>query len=408
MADQYSQATGFSIKILEGPLAGTNIFLDGRALPYEGVGFGRQQRVKTTWYTGNRVATQQKMGSTLKNTVIHGMWKDVFLGDGKARALVRTFEDLVDTAVDVEVAWGMGLDDQGGTTGETIVRRGIVKSIDPKYERPQDIEWEIEFEWSGTDDSAFAPVLSAGVLSEKDGFGQLVDDTQQVSDAIDAEGESLLSKLSGLTDFQWLTDSMDDIQNRLASGIETLDTCSEVVSSAPDLSLDVIQRVQGACDMIAGGCARLGTALTGYQEAYYAVEDEKSYFDGMAARMRYALWPTDDPIDYLDGQTTHYDMVRSADEASASAKEQAAAVSSKEVPEVAKELKVPAGTDLRDIAGQEWGDPDSWWDIANFNGMDGSRVPDAPTGPSDKPYFPIAIPVRSTGRGPKPYGGAGC
>jgi len=410
MADEViSQATGFSVKILEGPHAGTNIFLDGRAMPYEEVSLDeRVQRIKTTWNPGNLKATQQKLGRILPPCVIHGTWKDVFLGDGQARALLRTFQDLLDSGVDVEVAWGVGLDELGGTTGETIVMRGAIKRVKPTYFRPQDIGWEIEFEWSSAGDPAFTPVFAAGIITERDGFEQLVDDTQQVVDAIDAEKESLLDKLSGLNEFQTWKDRMDDIQNNLAAGIYELDTISFTLSTLSDVSVDTFQRVQSASDMIVGFCARLSSSITGFQEVYYAEEDARDSLLGLASRMRYALFPTDDPIDYLDGQTRQYDMLHKADQAAASALAQSDAAKAKEIPEIQKELYVPAGTDLRDVARDVWGDPDAWWTIADFNGLDSSRVPDMPTGPSDFAGYPIYIPVRSTERGSKPYGGAGC
>lgn len=408
MADLLSQATGFSILILEGPLQGQNIFLDGRALPYQGVAYPTEARVKTTWYPGNPVATQQKTGPVLRNTVIQGAWKDVFLGDGQARALVRTFEDLVRTAVDVEVSWGVGLDENGGTTGETIVRRGIVKRIEPKFDRPQDVFWEIEFEWSGTDDSAFAPVLSAGVVDERLGFDGVADDAQQVVDSVSAMNDSLLTQIAGALNFQTYQKWLATQQNNLTHAVETLDVATNAMNGATDLATDTIERVSAACYTIVGACARLGAAMTGYRDVYYAAQDASSSLVGLKDRVYNALFPTDDPTSYLDGMTTNYDLLSKTDAASESAQQQSDSVKAKQIPAVAKELNVPAGTDLRDIAQQEWGDPDAWWDIADFNGMDGSRVPDMPTGLGDQRGYPIAIPQRSASRGPKPYGGAGC
>ena len=408
MADLLAQATGFSILVLEGPLQGQNIFLEGRALPYQGVAYPTEARVRTTWYPGNPVATQQKTGPILRNTVIQGAWKDVFLGDGQARALVRTFEDLVRTAVDIEVSWGVGLDESGGTTGETIVRRGIVKRIEPKFDRPQDVFWEIEFEWSGTDDSAFTPVLSAGVVDERLGFDGVADDAQQVEDATDSWLDQLNAKIAGLTDFQQVADWLDTQQNNLVAATGELESATGALTDVSDLATDVIERVTGACDIIVGSCARISAAITGYREVYYAAKDAKAAFEGMADRLKNALWPIDDPAAYLDGMTNNYDLLAKADASSESAQQQSDSVKAKQIPGVAKELNVPAGTDLRDIARDEWGDPDAWWDIADFNGLDGSRVPDMPAGLGDQMGYPIAIPVRSASRGPKPYGGAGC
>jgi len=67
------------------------------------------------------------------------------------------------------------------------------------------------------------------------------------------------------------------------------------------------------------------------------------------------------------------------------------------VPEIIAEVVAPQGVDLRDLALKYYGDPDSWFAIAQFNDLDSSAVPPMPSGPGDVPPAPIRIPRLQTG-----------
>ena len=141
------EPTDFRIIPLESNTFLPVISLQGFMLPFRGVSFPTEQRIKTTYYPGNPQASQTVVGPTLSNTTIVGRWMDVSRGvsDGESRTIVRQIEYLVEHAIPVEVQWGgrnfgagSGIDDD-----PAIVRRGLVKKIDPKYNRPEDIEWSI-------------------------------------------------------------------------------------------------------------------------------------------------------------------------------------------------------------------------------------------------------------------------
>jgi len=126
-----------------------SIQLSQRALPLraDGIEFGGETRRKTTWYMGNPVATQQVLGPKLDNTTVNGVWNDLFIRgtttvDGfdqkdvfYARDLVKYFRDMQTAGQELEVSWG------------PESRRGLLVRFTPRYERLQDILWEMEFEW---------------------------------------------------------------------------------------------------------------------------------------------------------------------------------------------------------------------------------------------------------------------
>lgn len=136
------------------------VVLRGRAMPYQGVSWEVGMRSKLTWYPGNPVATQQVLGPEEMPTTMGGKWKDRFIskaivvnGDetriGKAVQAVQLFQGLARAAKAVRVQW----------LGE--VRTGLIKSFRATYDRAQDIEWEVEFEWQSRDDET-APRGSGG------------------------------------------------------------------------------------------------------------------------------------------------------------------------------------------------------------------------------------------------------
>lgn len=131
------------------------IVLRGRALPYRPVAWSSNMRVKTTWYQGNPVATQQVIGPDLDPTVMEGMWKDRFMIGAEsgqkgsailvngspnevrnAEEAVALFYDLLRSGNKLIVVWGQE------------VREGILTHFEAKYDRPQDVGWRAEFDWS--------------------------------------------------------------------------------------------------------------------------------------------------------------------------------------------------------------------------------------------------------------------
>ena len=121
MADQSESGLLEIVPLVDGY---NPINLRAGGLPFKGMEFGGQQRLKTTWYVGNPVGTQTAGGPMVLPTIMGGRWMDVDLGEGGARSLVLQFEALRDRAIPLEVRWG----GRQLTNGEdpAIVRRGKI------------------------------------------------------------------------------------------------------------------------------------------------------------------------------------------------------------------------------------------------------------------------------------------
>ena len=407
MALPDSQATAFAITLLEGNLGDadrtTQIDLIGTMLPFRGVSFPTKMRSKTTYYPGNPVGTQQVFGVTKEPTTITGVWYDAALGDGNARALVKRIEYVVEHGFPVEVKWGGGA--TGGYNDVAIVRRGIVKSIDPKFEIPQIIPWTIEFEWKGEDLQTKAPTFGAGpsaIATKADEFGFLADSLLQTSTDISSWQETAYRIIgAGTSALATVNNALDDAQNAFANAITVLDTATDVIQSGAELPANVADRVRGVCDRVVGSCMNVRAAYDAVCGIWPLAEgltgkdwiDAGMFVKRQAKQAKLALFPHDDPLDQLDGMGQQFDVLESIDTMAEQAAQQAAILANQTQPIIIAEVRPPAGTDLRDLAAKYYdGNTDLWVLIADFNDLDSSEVPATPTGPSDLGAPPILIP----------------
>ncbi len=394
--DSTQQASAFEIRALAGVgdlvKAGQKFDLVGRGLPFRGASFEVIQRIQTTWYPGNPVANQQVTGPTLSNTTINGVWRDRYVGDtstpaGKAQAavqglpggdgtaalLVRQFETLCEFAVPVEVRWGSGYV-EGLLTGAIIVRRGLIKRFKATYDRPQDIVWEMEFEWRGREEDAAKPV-TVRLTDARDQLAQastaLSDASQQVQDFQSAE-KPLLFKIPGAID-----SSLDDL-------ITTLGGFSEQLS-------DQVAGVVGGIHAD-GGLLDHGSALAAIGIMQGSVNTLQKGIEQLEALPIYLLDVKDAALDLLSSIGGLLNLKQDLGATQQNLQQVAADLQGQLFQGVLAEVQAPAGLDLRDLALEYYGDPDLWFTIAHYNGLTSSRVPDNPTGPSDVLVTTIKIP----------------
>lgn len=393
------QASAFEIKALAGVgdlvHAGDRFDLVGRALPYRGFSFEVTQRIQTTWYPGNPVATQQAMGATDSNTTITGTWKDRYLGDttqptsaafeasafgqvgdGQTSNMVRNFELLCRYAVPVEVRWGTGFVD-GQITGVATVRRGLIKRFKWTPDRPQDQAWEIEFEWRGQEIDAAKPV-SVRLTDARQQLANMAGEFDDAADSLKGIQEKQRSLLLGLPDS--FRDAMEGVT-------DTLDA--------------VNQQIAGAVAGVVGGIHADGGILDNGNASYavalmtQSVDSIRLGVDQIDALPMYALSVRDDSLDLLsmvaDLFSTKHALIATMANGCAARDD----LASQTFQGVVAEVNAPAGTDLRDLALRFYNDPDSWYAIAKYNGLSTSKVPALPDGPSDVVGRLIRIPQRS-------------
>ncbi len=403
MADFTSQAQPFSITPLEGPLKLQQIKLEGRALPYKGVAFETEQRVKTTYYPGNPVATQQYMGPVDKNTMIHGIWKDRFLGNGQSQQLLKLFEGLVRTATPVEIKWGDLILSDGEILERTqpIVRQGVIKRIKHTYDIPQDIQWEMEFEFYGRGETSAPPLTVAGIMNPRDNFSVVHASFEDSYRDATIYRTSPIIKISGIfpdtsninplqvpvplttalavvnATVDQVQTVMDAAQTTWANGMQFLDSVNNTASTTSILSKGVQERARAIMEGGKNAALVALETLTRLPPSLSIIQDTALFF----------LEERNMTMGLLE-KFTQTAVVSSTTEKQISARLTTAVIA---------EVRPPAGTDLRDLALQYYGDTEMWYLIANYNGLVSSVVPANPDGPSDSQGYPIFIPQRDAG-----------
>lgn len=371
-----SQAGPFVIRVLDGPLAtqilmqGQSpgfIVLEGRSLPYRPISFEGKQRVKTTWYAGNTVATQQVMGPTEEPTIINGVWRDKYLGNNTARNLAALFDQVRRAGSLVRVSWGRSAT-QGGPSFQ---REGIITRTKFTPDRPQDVAWEVEFTWRGQTE-VVAPVISAAPASNpRDGFADL---RSKVEDLIDATKAFINGKVIGIP-FQ----ALQNINN----GVDQLENVIGILGSGASAPATLAAMTAATAERLIGVASLASETAQGVRDDYESLDD-------------LMLVPYDDAIFGLRTRTTKIENMRSSTAAKESAAQISGALADQLFPEVIAEERPAIGSDLRDLAAKYYGDPDLWYIIASFNNLFSSKVPDLPSGPSDDPGPPIFIPRRTS------------
>lgn len=371
------------IKVLEGPLStdiliagqplGT-IRLEGRALPYRPIIFEGEQRLKTTWYPGNTVGTQQVLGPIEKPTTINGMWKDTFLGDDQARQLVVLFDTLRRSGSLVEMSWGQArrLGDLG-PQGPEFKRRGILRRFKATFERPQDVAWEAEFEWNGQGETVSSPPLTAQLVNPREGFTEMRDTLLDTLDNSSAFFTRLAGKANQAT-FGQVNELLDIVEGT----VDILDSAAAAPTSLAQAALATSERLVSISTKTVDTLGSLiNTTLNVEAALAVAWDNAKASLDFLGDRLS---------------------TVGVISESQGTASDTADALNDSIQPEVIAEERPPAGSDLRDLAMKYYGDPDLWFLIAQFNNLFSSKVPSLPSGPSDNPGFPIAVPRRNINR----------
>jgi hypothetical protein len=372
------QALPFRITVLEGELTQQVIqtgqppgvlSLEGTALPYQPLTLGGTQRLKTTYYDGNPNATQQVIGPTEKNTRVNGMWKDSKLNiNGGARQLVDVVDDIRVRGVTVEVSWGDSVDAAGGLAGSAIVRIGKIAETSFEILRPQDVRWAIEFEWSSRGGQTSAPVV--GIASANNGFTNAITSLNDASDATSSFLETASAKLFGIAD------PIFAVMNSALAGLETATEAIDLANGALTYNAGVPSYVLNSI----GGSVQL--ALDSLQSLKTSV---------LSIRLT-DIVPVDDGIALLKMQDQLFQILGFVDSANDAMVETQNGAAAQQVPDTLAVVRVAAGSDLRDLALKYYGDPDSWWAIAQYNNFPSSEVPASPSGPSDDPGLPVQIP----------------
>lgn len=384
METPLEQALPLRITILEGDLAQRVLMagqapgivvLQGRSLPLDSITFEGTQRARAEYYPGNPEATIQAHGPTEMPTTLNGVWKDRYLGDGAARQLHALFEDIRRRGPMLEVSWGDSVlaQDDALAIGDPFTRRGVLKRTKFTYPFPQRCIWEMEFLWSGLAELVAGVVTATEILNPAAGSVDVSDALSDLEAFVGAFTEFTQNRLVGAP--ARVLAQIDDALSGLAAASSAVAQAGAAAQSAATVPAQAMDSLVGALAQGQDSARFVVEAFEVFPLVTTAVVDDAiSIYEAVTNR-----------LEILGMARLAFDKCRAAGENMAQAT----------APDVIVEVRVPSGTDLREVAARYYdGDADGWVEIANFNGFASSRVPEPPTGPADTDWPAIKVPRR--------------
>lgn len=374
----------FQLRVTEGRLS-TSVLqagqpagviqLAGWSAPFRPIEFGGTMRHQTTYYPGNPNASQILIGPTEKPTTITGEWNDKYLGDGQARALADLLDSIRLGGLTVEVTWPLSA--LGGTpssptlSGAPDVRVGIISDFTYKYLfGREDIGWSCEFTWRSKGAVTAPPVSATGTINAREGFADVTADLALTKAIGQAFVESPVLANTGLP--QAGLDALARAFAQVDSVVDAVTQATALVTSATIIPAAAALQLINSCSAGVQACLSMVQTVLGFDLLLMEV--------------------TDSALDTLRLVDTIFTTIAQADTAGGTCCDAALGIQQNVIPDIIATVVAPAGTDLRDLSIRYYGDPSGWIAIADANGIAGSAVPVAPTGPSDQPNRPLVIP----------------
>jgi len=240
-----------------------DIRLTGRALPYRGLELAGTQRNSIEWYNGNPIGVLQVFGSKEEPTVVNGMWKDRFLGDGggpargawatvdglgvlTARELCDVFNDVRRKGQEIEFTW---LD---------RVRRGIIEKFSEKWDNGHDVTFEIGFAWTSQGESLQDITLASDFNSD---LADVPSQMHSITDNIQA-GAAMFA--NGFNEAYSSTVGQIDLAGAaIMATVDELDAAAVGLAQFESIPDSAMRRVGGILDGLKLEAVDLGEALQG-------------------------------------------------------------------------------------------------------------------------------------------------
>jgi hypothetical protein len=324
-----------------------------RPLPFEGT-----QNVEVTWYPGYPVATAQPLGPQESSTTIRGAWHDRFLGVVVGRETPAMVNDSpVPSAAElVEILDSIRiLGSEIRFSWHIYNRVGYLTRVSANWLTIHDVEWEAEFTWTRRGD-VFPPQLRAAAT-----IPVLPEIYSAQAALLDAINESPLGAIrSGLrnasnataTFFSGVNDTVGAALGSVADGVQALAALSQSLALGTTAYSQAMRQTAG---VLAGVQASYTTAA--------AAVDELVVSSVVTAG---AVLSVGERIALAASLTSVANAMRSA---SRTALEQREAVQAAIQPAPDEIYTARDGDDLRRVCTLYFGAPDSWIDLARYNGL---------------------------------------
>jgi hypothetical protein len=300
------------------------------------------------WFPGNGIGTIQVGGPREQPIEFHGMWKTRFLAAVKscvligfddiandggritALDLVEVFERLTRSGNDMEVRWA------------TQVRRGVLHSFKPDYDRVEDIGWTAVFL---VNQRGNKPRIRAA---------RTVDPLPPIRASLDALEVTAAARPPGILasiveDIEDALDTVRTAMTDLADGIATIQSTAQVATEQSQNIQTLVRRASAAL-----------TALV----------------TGSIGDLPYVqLLPIDALISVIPVENWRRDMMTRARGCGVTARAAGDAVAQRATPGALTVVEMKQGETLRTKALEFLGDSDAWTVIADANGYTSAIVP---------------------------------
>lgn len=353
------------------------MILRGRSLPYKGAVLDTgSQRVEITYFPGNPVAFSQVLGPTYERSEITGKWKDKFLADEDNAPIILGFPALSaagrPTPVGANRIIGSSFLSTGAFTGQqtlqlakavqdavamlrkagalfrvewlSFVRYGHLTKAEFTDGDGDEVEWRIEFAWTGDTD------------------------VQPKAVAVDWSSKSLLQKL---------LDFVGKLNNILAGLLYTAQlTLAPYTNAVADLLSDMDRLIQTLRKFASFSLIPSEVGL-GLKASFYRLRDS----------IRQLLADIDSRDGRLEGARRLDNPAMQLSDLAVRQLRQLLAVIAEEVAEELRRLeavlsrqtretyRVTGFKTLRDVSLEVYGTKDNWRQIASFNQLSTSIVP---------------------------------
>lgn len=332
-----------------------------RAMPFRqnGMRFEREHATNTEWLQGSKVATQQPQGPELKETQFSGTWHDRFIDTNgpamatmsraggsaqpvsTARELALLFDDICDKGQVVRFVYLW------------IVRVGILKTFafDPKT--PNDVDWEMRFEW------------------QSDGAGGRPSSvTPRDHGARAREVSGIVARLSDAADFQTSTAPLDpDALSEIGTAVTALASSAQ---GAEDQAFGLADGVLDPVESALGTAGALGQAIADAQSVAASIQGRTTR-DWMATSSLAAQAGLD-PQDVLATSVDLWNVTTTSRDAARAAARHRRALARQAEGRAQRIVRARQGDDLRSLLAREGVPAADWIEVATYNGLASSSL----------------------------------